>query len=145
MTLEALLHHFREQVQLCHGSGSSFTAQLIERVAQDLEAGGPVADLVADWPRNPRADALAVGLTGALHAAALTGRDRALAAEYPAPRRDWSMDALWPLARALLARESAWVAGSTASPGPVPSTASWPSPTATPAPSTLRTDRRKAR
>ncbi len=44
-------------------------------------------------------------LTAALHAAALSRRDPALAAEYPEQRADWSIDATWPLARAFLARE----------------------------------------
>jgi len=46
---------------------------------------------------------------GALHAAVLTGRDEALAAEYPDARPDWSMDRNWPLAQAVLVREEAWV------------------------------------
>jgi hypothetical protein len=90
--------------------GSPFTARLIEAMAHDLEAGGPVGDLVADWPGHPRADALSLRLAGALHAAALSGRDTALAAEYPAARPGWDAEAVWSAARAFLAREHPWVA-----------------------------------
>jgi hypothetical protein len=109
-TPDTLREHFREQAGYCDEYGSPFTARLIERMLADLDAGGPVADLIADWSGHPRADALSIRLTGALHAAVLTGRDPALRAEYPEQRRDHSIDAVWPLARALLARDRAWVA-----------------------------------
>jgi hypothetical protein len=107
---DRVLVHFREQSAFCAAYGSPFTAQLIARMADDLAAGGPVADLVAGWPTHPRKDALALRLVGALHHATLAGADPALAASYPAARPDWSMDAVWPLARAFLARERAGVA-----------------------------------
>jgi hypothetical protein len=110
MTADRILAHFTEQAGFCALFGSPFTAQLIESMAGDLRAGGPIANLVGDWPTNPRADALALRLAGALHAAALTGRDEKLAALYPAQKPDWRMDEVWPAARAFLARERAWVA-----------------------------------
>lgn len=93
----------------CNEYGSPFTAQLIARMGEDIEAGGPVADLLRGWPTNPRADALSLRLTGALHAAALTGRAPALAALYPTTAQNWRMDEVWPAARAFLAREQDWV------------------------------------
>lgn len=105
-----ILESFRTQSAGCEQYGSPFTAELIAQMAADLSAGGPVAELVGDWPTNPRADALALRLCGALHFAALTGSDRALAAEYPAQQPHWNMGRVWPLARAFLAREHAWVA-----------------------------------
>jgi hypothetical protein len=79
-------------------------------MASDLQAGGPTADLVADWPGPPRADAVSLRLAGALHAAALSGRDPSLAAEYPEQRPVWDAAVVWQAARAFLAREHAWVA-----------------------------------
>ncbi len=105
--LERLLAHFAEQALHCEGYGSPFTARLIEAMQRDLAAGGPVADLVGDWPGSPRADAVPLRLAGALHAAALSGRDAALAAAYPP---GWEADAVWQAARAFLERERAWVA-----------------------------------
>lgn len=110
MSLDKLLAHFREQAVYCDLFGSPFTARLIEHMSADLEAGGPVADLVASWPTNPRADALSLRLAGALHAATLTGADAALAAAYPAADADWRIEQVWPAARDFLARDRDWVA-----------------------------------
>jgi hypothetical protein len=77
-----IVAHFREQGGHCAAYGSPFTGALCERFAEDLEAGGPIADLVSGWSTNPRADALALRLAGALHAAALSRRDPELAALY---------------------------------------------------------------
>lgn len=109
MSAEKLVAHFAGQGGYAQLFGSPFTAQLIARMSEDLIAGGPVAALIADWPTNPQADALSLRLCGALHAAALTGRDARLAALYPAQSPDWSMDLVWPVARDFLAREEAWV------------------------------------
>ena len=106
----AVIDHFVEQARHCESYGSPFMARLLEELARDLAAGGPTADLVASWPRSPRADAVAVRLASALHAAVLSGRDPALAAEYPAARPAWDIARVWPLARAFLARDRAWVA-----------------------------------
>ena len=110
MSAEKLLDHFREQAMYCTMFGSPFTGELVTRMADDLETGGPVAALVRDWPGSPRADVVALRLCGALHAAVLMGRDAALAAAYPDAAGAWSMDKVWPVARAFLARERAWVA-----------------------------------
>jgi hypothetical protein len=107
---DEVLAHFNEQAVFCEVYGSAFTGQMIRRFAEDLEGNGPVAALVADWPTNPRADALSLRLTGALHAAALSGRDPALTELYPNARADWRMEDVWATARAFIAREREWVA-----------------------------------
>lgn len=114
--MEKVLEHFHEQARGCAAYGSPFTAALIACCAEDLRAGGPVADLVGDWPGSPRADALSLRLTGALHAAVLSGRDQELARFYPTPHAPASGDAAWPAARAFLARERDWVAAFLRSP-----------------------------
>ncbi len=106
---EKILAHFAEQAGFCNALGSPFTGQLIERMREDFIAGGPIYALLDDWPSNPRSDALALRLTGAAHAAVLTGLDSKLAALYPAQKPDWSMDEVWPAVRALFARERSWV------------------------------------
>lgn len=106
---ERLTAHFAEQAAYCFMFGSPFTGDLMQKMSEDLVAGGPVAALIGDWPTHPRADALALRLTGALHFAALSGRDPALASVYPPANAASSMEAVWPLARAFLAREQAWV------------------------------------
>jgi hypothetical protein len=110
VTTADVLAHFNEQGGFCEAYGSPFTGQLIRRLASDLESGGPTAALVGEWPTNPRADALALRLAGALHAAALDGRDPALTKLYPNARAAWRMDDVWPVARAFLVRERDWIA-----------------------------------
>lgn len=113
---DRILDHFREQAGFCDLFGSPFTARLLERIAADIAAGGPSARYVADWPGSPRADVISLRFAGALHAAALSGRAPELAAAYPAQSPDWDMDRVWPLARAILGRDEAWVRGFLASP-----------------------------
>lgn len=110
MSAEKVLAHFTEQAAFCSAYGSPFTGQLIEAMAADFTAGGPTAAVIGDWPTNPRADALALRLAGALHAAVLTNRDPALRALYPAQVPRWRMEDVWPVARALFERERDWVA-----------------------------------
>lgn len=105
----SVLEEFRLQSRFCAEFGSRFTSELLARGADDIEAGGPVARLVDGWQGNPRVDAVSLRWAGALHAAALTGRDAALAAEYPGARGNWSTDRVWPAAVAFLQREEAWV------------------------------------
>lgn len=102
---ERILAHFAEQAMYCDMFGSPFTAQLIRAISADYELGGATAALLANWNTNPRADALALRLTGYFHHAVLTNRDPELAAHYPSSVANWSIDDIWPLARALLVRE----------------------------------------
>ncbi|MGQ0534386.1 MAG: DUF2332 domain-containing protein, partial [Caulobacteraceae bacterium] len=102
---EKILAHFAEQAMYCEMFGSPFTAQLIQRLGEDYAHGGPVAALLKDWNTNPRADALALRLAGYFHHAVLVNRDAELAAHYPSNLANWSIDDIWPLARALLERE----------------------------------------
>lgn len=113
---EKLLAHFAEQAAFCMALGSPFTGELIERMREDIIAGGPTHALVGDWPTDPRADALSLRLAGAAHAAVLSGRDPVLAAFYPAHNPDWRMNDVWPAARALFEREQDWVRAFIASP-----------------------------
>ncbi len=66
--------------------------------------------LTANWPTNPRKDALGLRLTGALHHAVLSGAAPALAAIYPAAKPNWDMAQVWSLARAYLSENLETVA-----------------------------------
>lgn len=103
---EKILAHFAEQAMYCDMFDSPFTAQLIKAISADYEQGGPIASLLANWTTNPRADALALRLAGYFHHAVLINRDPELAAHYPSSVANWTIDDIWPLARALLERES---------------------------------------
>lgn len=75
--------HFEQQAQACDALGSPFTARLCRLLADLLDATTEVGRRVADWPGDPRADALALRLCGGLHRLVLSGGDPALAAAYP--------------------------------------------------------------
>jgi hypothetical protein len=102
---EKILAHFAEQAMYCDMFGSPFTSQLIRAISADYEQGGPIATLLKDWNTNPRADALALRLAGYFHHAVLANRDAELTAHYPSSLANWTIDDIWPLARALLKRE----------------------------------------
>lgn len=93
------LAHFREQAVFCRALGSPFMDGLCQAMTSDIEAGGPVARLTAGWAGDPRSDALSLRLAGYLHHSVLTGAAAELAAAYPGASPDWSMEAVWPLAR----------------------------------------------
>ena len=107
---EALLDYFKLQAHACEELSSPLTSGLCLQMASDYVARGPVFDLLHAWPGNPVADAVALRLTGALHGAALMGKDDALGASYRAANQgELDMEPLWPLARDFLAREQDWV------------------------------------
>lgn len=103
--MTTVLEEFRLQSLFCGEFGSRFTKELLAKAADDIEASGIVDKLTRGWPDNPRKDAVSLRVAGVLHAAALTGRDPKLQAEYPGARADWSMDRIWPIARDFLERE----------------------------------------
>lgn len=101
---DALRASFRRQAQACRDLGSPFTARVCELFAARLEPEGAVAGVLFDWPGDPTAvgDALALRLTGALHALVLDGRCPALTAVYPPHHETAGDNALWAaLAHAL--------------------------------------------
>jgi len=112
---DKMIEHFRFQAAGCTAYGSPFTGALIAAMLADFEAGGPVQALIRDWRGSPMADAVSLRLAGALHAAALSGRDRELAALYQSPDVS-SMENVWAVARAFLQRERDWVAAFIKSP-----------------------------
>lgn len=109
MALENVIAAFEAQAVWCDQMDSPFTAALMRAAAADMKAGGSVADLLRDWPGHPVADALMMRFAGALHAAALSGRDGQLAKLYPDDNPNWSIEAIWPVALAFLRRDDAWV------------------------------------
>ena len=73
----------REQVKQCAEMGSQLYAELLSRAAADLDAGGVVARLLADWRGHPVLDALPMRLMGAAHWLVLEGSAPELATHYP--------------------------------------------------------------
>jgi hypothetical protein len=74
---------FRSMVAGCRASGSELTARLFERCVSEIERGGPLAQLLADWKGQPLLDALPQRVVGAVQGLALEGRAPELARYYP--------------------------------------------------------------
>ena len=111
--LAAHAAHFRKQEEWCERLGSPFNAALLSGLADRMSEGGVLDRLLlrGETPLTPSvADVAPLRLAGALHAMALTGRDEALAAQYPAARPDWDMDIVLPAAMAALEAHETWVA-----------------------------------
>lgn len=94
-----------EQAHWCAVLGSPFGAAFMQRVAADLETGGPVGALLAPWGEVEHlrvvADAAPLRLLAAFHDLALDGMEPALAAAYPAAAGVTDWNALWPLVERL--------------------------------------------
>jgi hypothetical protein len=75
--------HFRWQGAGCRELGSELYARLLDRCADDLEAGGLVAHVLAGFLDRPRRDAIALRILAGVHAVVLDGRATDLAEFYP--------------------------------------------------------------
>jgi hypothetical protein len=96
------------QAAACAALGSPLYAFLLGRMAGDVRAGGPCADVVAGYEDAPGPAAIALRLLGGVHALVLTGRTPDLAGYYPSaggafdPARQ---DACWAAFRDTVAAE----------------------------------------
>ena len=108
--IEKVNEAFVRQAEACAALGSPFTGRLIGAAASWLDSADPVACLLAAWPTDPFNDALALRLTGALHALVLTGQARDLARHYPGISDGVAdPDDLWPVARATISAQEDFV------------------------------------
>lgn len=99
----------RTQAGHCDRLGSPFYAGLLERAAADVEAGGPVAQILLGHEEDPPESMLALRLMGSVHRRVLEGALPALAARYPhsgvpfrriaGKRNTADADSAWPLFR----------------------------------------------
>jgi hypothetical protein len=88
--------HFRWQGEGCRALGSELYAQLLERCADDLEAGGITAQILTGYLDRPRRDAIALRLLAGVHALVLSRRAPKLAAHYPSTGgRPGDNDVVW--------------------------------------------------
>lgn len=99
----AMVRAFEIQAGACATFGSPFSAVLLDRAARDIEAGGPLADLLAPWRgRSARVlvgEAVAIRSLGGAHDLVLSGEDPVLAQTYPAPGRPGDAEAAWSALR----------------------------------------------
>jgi len=87
----AFTYAIRFQARMCVEFGSSFSAAVLDRIADDMETGGPYGVLAEGWTdldvRGLIGEAVPLRILGALHHLVLTGAEPALAAIYPSASR----------------------------------------------------------
>jgi hypothetical protein len=80
--LDRVLEHFQRQLDACARLGSPFTAAVLEAAIDLLAARDPALEPVVRFAGDPKTEALALRVAGALHRIAQGGRDRPLAELY---------------------------------------------------------------
>lgn len=99
--------HFRDQARACASLGSPMYAELLERLARDIEAGGATAAVLEGHEDDPGPSALALRLAGTVHRLVLERRAGELATCYPSVGGTWDLEVAWPLLEQLLGERRA--------------------------------------
>ena len=99
---DALARRARRQAAWCAELGSPLYASLLDTVADDLETGGPVRDVLAGFDEEPGTAAVALRLMAAVHRLVLDGTLPELARHYPSTGGDGDAAAAWPAFRRAL-------------------------------------------
>jgi hypothetical protein len=96
----------RRQAEGCARLDSPLWARLLNDAAGDIEAGGPLWDLLRDWDGEIEQGAIGLRVTGGLHYLALDGSAPALAAILPSCGGTADPDRLWPIAREVVVQQA---------------------------------------
>jgi hypothetical protein len=83
---------FGLQAAACARLGSPMYAELLAALADDLDAGGPTADVVRGHEADSGPSALALRLAGSIHRLVLSGEAEELAGLYPTTGGSWHVD-----------------------------------------------------
>jgi hypothetical protein len=100
MGTPTLADRLRRQADACRRMGSPLTADLLTGAADDLAAGGPVADLLGPLEGDPPGSVPSLRFAGALHRLVLERRVPRLAVHYPSV--GGTPGDVWPAARAVV-------------------------------------------
>lgn len=92
----SMVQRFRDQARACADLGSPMYAELLGRVADDIERHGVSAAVLEGHEDDPGPSALALRLAGSVHRMVLEGRAEELAAFYPSAGGTWDLAAAWP-------------------------------------------------
>jgi hypothetical protein len=80
----------------CNSMGSPFYGQLLDRMAGDVAAGGPVARFLDDRLDSTYEDAVPLRFLGGIHRLVLAGQAPDLAARFPSVGGDGDAAQAWP-------------------------------------------------
>ncbi len=98
-----LIRALRIQAGICGEIGSPFYAGFLERIAADLEAGGPACELYARWAetglRSLYNDGVPIRVGNTFNHLAMGGEAPALTAAWPRPGAPIDPQAAWTAAR----------------------------------------------
>lgn len=103
--MTTLADRLRRQGEQCGLSGSPLYEVLLTGAADDLEAGGPTADVLAGVEDEPSGSVPALRFTGALHRLVLERRAPGLAVHYPSVGGTAGPEGAWLAARSLLVEQ----------------------------------------
>ena len=109
--VETLAKRLRWQARGCEVLGSPFYARLLESAATDLEAGGPVWDVLSGFEVEDGGSAIALRLLAPVHRRVLAGEVPGLDRHYPSTDGDGDAAAAWPRFREFLVGNVAWMRG----------------------------------
>ena len=98
----SLSRRFRAQAEQCARHGSPLTAALLHGAADDLDAGGPVHDLLAAFEDEPSGSVVSLRFAGALHRLVLERQAPELALHYPSVGGTAPVEGAWAAARRLV-------------------------------------------
>lgn len=107
--VETLAHRLRWQARGCAALDSPFYARLLDSATADLEAGGPVWDVLSGFEVEDRGSAIALRLLAPVHRKVLAGELPQLGRHYPSTGGDGDATAAWPRFREFLAGNCAWM------------------------------------
>jgi hypothetical protein len=101
-----LAAQLRWQADACAALGSPFYATILERLAEDVEAGGVTARVLAGHENDPFDSLLTLRLLGGVHRRVLAGLEPGIAAHYPSTGGDGDAEAAVVPLLAVLAAET---------------------------------------
>jgi hypothetical protein len=93
---EALVATLTKDREVAAGSPSPFYVTLLERMIDDVRAGGPTWDLLAPYALEPPSEWYAFRALAGVHHEVLAGERPELAARFPSVGGDGDADAAWP-------------------------------------------------
>jgi hypothetical protein len=107
----ALIAGLRANAKQWHQDGSHFYGTLVDRLAEDVEQGGPCWPVLRAHADHPLDEVPGIRLLGGVHRLVLQGRAPALARHYESVGGDGDAAAAWPLLRDVVARHASELAG----------------------------------
>lgn len=112
---ESAIKMFAGQRAYCASAGVRTYVTILDGLIDETRSGGPICDVLTRWDGAPES-AFSLRVLGALHRLALDGKAPALAALFPTAGGTAAPDAVWPVARKVLADHLDYVIGYCARP-----------------------------